>query len=663
MPIMAASAFTITSPPWITVNGGSGSGNGSFTIRAAANTLAFPRTGTVNVSGTGITRVVSVSQAAAPANLQVYDNDDKGNNPAPIRSYGAPAAGGTLVVRVASNSVWSANTISTSHWVTVIEGSGILNGSFAVVADPNPTGNQRTATVRVSANGVSQPINITVTQAGAPLPKPTSPANAGWVMPNSDLTYITALYGYYPDSTVRHFGLDMVKPVELRPTEGTPLYPVYDGKVYRTTYNLDIKGYSIIYKLNQLHWSTGVQPSITYMHLKEYPPTTNPNLYVGSPVYKGQTLLGLVGESGLTPGNVHLHFEITKTDNVLKQSFEDTENPLPYCPGVTFTGEAATKARSGSGAVESFESNMDTQSALPREIYLIDSSLIDTVGIESFEAWLDDTVRANENHTYTVIDFLDSFDISLQVYETLMLENETINPDAIRQIVEYAEHIDVQRDYEVTSISATETINGTVKDINVTVTYQNNVAVPGNVVIDLLYGDVHYLSECVTFTGIAGEMITEIYTIKSVPVSSRNRIEARINYADRMDEINPDSNARALAPLDIPIPQNDFEVLFVEPQASITAGTPFIIKVAYRNNSYYAGEIPARIIINDAEFHERSITFSGVPFEVVVIDYLCTVGEEATNMPIRTDINWDDRMQEENPNNNTCTVYVDVSAG
>jgi len=49
---------------WITTSTTSGSGNGSFTVSATANTGAA-RSGTVSVTGGGITRTIAVSQAAA----------------------------------------------------------------------------------------------------------------------------------------------------------------------------------------------------------------------------------------------------------------------------------------------------------------------------------------------------------------------------------------------------------------------------------------------------------------------------------------------------------------------------------------------------------------------------------------------------------------------
>jgi mannan endo-1,4-beta-mannosidase len=62
--VTANVSWTVTDDQtWITTSATSGTNNGSFTISAAANTGAA-RTGTVTVSGGGLTRTIAVSQAA-----------------------------------------------------------------------------------------------------------------------------------------------------------------------------------------------------------------------------------------------------------------------------------------------------------------------------------------------------------------------------------------------------------------------------------------------------------------------------------------------------------------------------------------------------------------------------------------------------------------------
>ena len=68
-------SITSTDTSWLTATPWSGSGNGGFHIVAQANPNNFARTGTLTVSGGGITRWVTVSQAAgAPAGITLTQN-------------------------------------------------------------------------------------------------------------------------------------------------------------------------------------------------------------------------------------------------------------------------------------------------------------------------------------------------------------------------------------------------------------------------------------------------------------------------------------------------------------------------------------------------------------------------------------------------------------
>jgi hypothetical protein len=60
---------------WITISSASGSNNGSIDVTVAAGTSTSPQTGTVTVTGGGITRTVSVTQAAyGPPAIKVTDS-------------------------------------------------------------------------------------------------------------------------------------------------------------------------------------------------------------------------------------------------------------------------------------------------------------------------------------------------------------------------------------------------------------------------------------------------------------------------------------------------------------------------------------------------------------------------------------------------------------
>ncbi|MDR2120662.1 MAG: leucine-rich repeat protein, partial [Tannerella sp.] len=106
----------ISSETWATVSPTSGSNNGTVTVTATANTGAA-RTATITIAGSGITRAVSVMQAAG--------------TPAPSLTVSpstltVPATGGTESITITSNISWTA--VSSETWATVSTSSGSNNG-------------------------------------------------------------------------------------------------------------------------------------------------------------------------------------------------------------------------------------------------------------------------------------------------------------------------------------------------------------------------------------------------------------------------------------------------------------------------------------------------------------------------------------------------------
>jgi len=73
------------------------------------------------------------------------------------------ANGESKTVTVTSNTSWTAT--SSASWLTISPTSGSNNGTFTAVASANTSTSQRSATITVSANGVSSR-TISVTQAG-----------------------------------------------------------------------------------------------------------------------------------------------------------------------------------------------------------------------------------------------------------------------------------------------------------------------------------------------------------------------------------------------------------------------------------------------------------------------------------------------------------------
>jgi len=212
---------------------------------------------------------------------------------------------------------------------------------------------------------------------------------------------------------------------------------------------------------------------------------------------------------------------------------------------------------------------------------------------------------------------------------------------------------------EVIALSATETIRDDDKDVVVTVTYRNISNHAGTVSVELLYGGAVYISENITFNGTAGQTITRTYIIRNLPLTDRSRIEARINYGNMPGEGNPDNNTRFLAPLYVPIPQNDFSVLFIQAPEQVDRVTLFTIRVAFKNDSYFNGTMPVQIIYNGQQI-SRTIVFSGTPFETIVEEFTVSSGFDIGTRSIEARINWHNRVNEENPENNSWTIPINV---
>ncbi len=130
------------SQTWINISATSGSNNGSFTISASANTSAL-RSGTVTVSGSSITRTISVSQAA-------------GTPPPPTcpttltASSNSPVAGGSTINLSAS-------------------ATGITTGATYSWTGPNGfTSSQQNPTIPSATLAADGNYTVTISKTGCP---------------------------------------------------------------------------------------------------------------------------------------------------------------------------------------------------------------------------------------------------------------------------------------------------------------------------------------------------------------------------------------------------------------------------------------------------------------------------------------------------------------
>jgi uncharacterized membrane protein YeiH len=136
---------------WISVAPTSGSNNQSLTVSYDSNGTTSERTGTITVSGGGISRNVTVSQAAIAINeLTVSPTDRNVTN-----------SSGNTTFDISSNVSWTVN--ESEGWLSVTPTSGSNNASFTVIYETNGSTNERTGTITVSGGGISR--DVTVTQA------------------------------------------------------------------------------------------------------------------------------------------------------------------------------------------------------------------------------------------------------------------------------------------------------------------------------------------------------------------------------------------------------------------------------------------------------------------------------------------------------------------
>jgi len=142
---------------WLLVNPILGTGNGTITVTAEKNPTVTERTAIVTVSADGVaSQTVTVTQAAGAATLTV--------SPSTLE-IGAEG-GSTATYNVVSNTMWE--TTSDQSWLSADPANSADNGMVTVTAQANPTTSARTATVTVSATGVSsQTVLITQTAGEA----------------------------------------------------------------------------------------------------------------------------------------------------------------------------------------------------------------------------------------------------------------------------------------------------------------------------------------------------------------------------------------------------------------------------------------------------------------------------------------------------------------
>ena len=139
---------TSSSTAWLTVSPASGSFNGTVTVTALANTSADERTGTITVSGGGITQTINVKQEKV-LSLNV-------SSASLVFTYAA----GTRTFNITSNTNWTVDKGSAS-WLTVSPTSGSNSNTISVSAEANDSYYERSAIITISGGGLTRTVNVT----------------------------------------------------------------------------------------------------------------------------------------------------------------------------------------------------------------------------------------------------------------------------------------------------------------------------------------------------------------------------------------------------------------------------------------------------------------------------------------------------------------------
>ncbi|HEU5137742.1 MAG TPA: cellulase family glycosylhydrolase [Steroidobacteraceae bacterium] len=153
--VTANVSWTVTdNQTWITASPVSGSNNGSISVSVTANTGTAARTGTVTVTGGGLTRTVAVTQAGTSTTTTL-------NVSTTSLSLASGASSGSF--SITSNVAWTVTDDQT--WLTATPASGSNNATVTVNATANSATTSRTGTVTVTGGGLTR--TVSVTQAGS----------------------------------------------------------------------------------------------------------------------------------------------------------------------------------------------------------------------------------------------------------------------------------------------------------------------------------------------------------------------------------------------------------------------------------------------------------------------------------------------------------------
>ncbi len=146
--------WTVTeTEDWLTASPLGSVNNGVITVNYDANMASVLRIGTITITGSDITRTVTVTQAAGQPFLTVSPD---------LQNVTYPE--GTTSFEVSSNVAWS--VLETESWFSVAPLDGNNSGTLSVAYDVNSSTTPRSGQFIVTGNGITR--TVTVTQDATP---------------------------------------------------------------------------------------------------------------------------------------------------------------------------------------------------------------------------------------------------------------------------------------------------------------------------------------------------------------------------------------------------------------------------------------------------------------------------------------------------------------
>jgi len=162
---------------WLTALPLTSINNGVITVNYDTNPSAVLRIGTITVSGSGITRTITVTQAAALPILTVTPD-----------LQNVPYQTGVTTFTVTSNIAW--NVFEDVSWFSVAPSNGSNDGVVTVAYDANGTTSERSGQIILTGSGLS--VTVTVVQASMPPTLTVTPEIQNVAYPAGTTTFAIA---------------------------------------------------------------------------------------------------------------------------------------------------------------------------------------------------------------------------------------------------------------------------------------------------------------------------------------------------------------------------------------------------------------------------------------------------------------------------------------